>query len=189
MWRQAAENGARENLNAISRARQLARLIMELYREMGHDFAPYRIPYGECDQIYFAQVADGETYPFPPGTKDRLIAFMGVKSHVQLRQYRALLRVPPEVWVQADDENWPEARLRPYTAVKADKGVTSVTPTKAPTLKLTSDLVPKWAKVVEMVQQQQGATTPQNILQRMIECYLKFGGQVEQDWRRERGAK
>ncbi|MCA9913933.1 MAG: ParB N-terminal domain-containing protein, partial [Anaerolineae bacterium] len=110
LWRQAAENNARQNLNAISRARQFAVLLMDLLQERGTAFKPFH--QFEYERNYYAQVSEGDEYRIPRGTSERLINAMGVKNARQLRDYRALLRLPREVWEWADDYNWPERAIR-----------------------------------------------------------------------------
>lgn len=111
IWRQAAENNARANLNAISKARQLAVLLMDLRREHnGDQFEPFDS--FEDEQAYYAQVADGNTYKAPKNTSERLLSAMGLKHAKQLRDYRALLKLPPLVWQIADDLNWTEYFIR-----------------------------------------------------------------------------
>lgn len=110
VWRQASENNARSDLNAIGRARQFAILLMDLlgsehFRSFGHF---------ENEQDYYAQVSDGEQWRIPRGAAPRLAAAMGLKNTQQLRQYRGLLRLPPEVWTLADDEGWSESVCRSY---------------------------------------------------------------------------
>ncbi len=110
VWRQASENTARQQLNAISKARQLALLIMALYEEQGAEFLPYeRFPH---DRRFYAQVEDGNRYPVPEGESQRVLDAMNVKNPVQIRQYRGLLRLADEVWTAADDYNTPEKWLR-----------------------------------------------------------------------------
>ncbi len=111
IWRQAAENNARSNLNAISKARQLAVLLMDL-REREED-ATYR-PFEEfvTEQAYYSQVADGNAHRIPRGTSERLLNATGLKSPKQLREYRRLLRLPKMVWEIADDLNWAERAVR-----------------------------------------------------------------------------
>jgi hypothetical protein len=114
VWRQAGENNARANLNAVGKARQLAILIMDLYRQQGMRFGPYHllVPAGECDRAYYAQVADGSRYPVPRGSGEAVMNAMGFKQPSQLREHRALLKLPDEVWRVADDLNWTQGRIR-----------------------------------------------------------------------------
>lgn len=110
-WRQAAENNTRQDLNAIGKARQLAVLLMELLRDV-HEFMP--LEDFEHEQDFYAQVADGETFKTPRGKGEVLLNAMGLKNAVQLRQYRALLRLPRDVWDEADDDDWAEQRIRAF---------------------------------------------------------------------------
>jgi hypothetical protein len=114
VWRQAAENGVRANLNAISRARQLALLIMEIYRNHGTTFKSYEemVKSGMTDRAYYAQVSDGVTYDTPKGQGEAILNAMGLKQPSQMREYRGLLRLPDEVWQIADDLNWTQGRIR-----------------------------------------------------------------------------
>lgn len=110
VWRQAAENGARDNLNAIGRARQLSLLLMNTLTEEGMIFAP---PHDFAhEQDYYAQVADGNEYRIPRGQSDLFLVAMGLKNPRQLRDYRALLRVPRDLWEFADDRNLTEGEMR-----------------------------------------------------------------------------
>lgn len=112
VWRQASENTARSPLNAISMARQLAILLMDLYGD--EDFMPFEevVWQGVSDRAYYAQVADGNRYRIPPGRGEQLVSAMGIKSPDMLRKYRSLLRLPDEIWMLADDLNWEEGFVR-----------------------------------------------------------------------------
>jgi hypothetical protein len=112
IWRQAHENTARDDLNAISLARQLALLVMDIYMEKGVDFHPYEV-FGH-DRHFYAQVADGTSFPIPYGDAERVVAAMGVKSAMQVRHYRALLRLPDDIWQMGDDDNRKEGALREF---------------------------------------------------------------------------
>lgn len=114
VWRQASENNARANLNAISKARQLALLIMEVLQEQGQQFAPFEriVQTGDSDRSYYAQVADGEAYPLPRHSVETILNAAGFKSSSQLREHRSLLRLPDEVWKVADDLNWTQGKIR-----------------------------------------------------------------------------
>ncbi len=108
VWRQASENNARDNLNAISRARQLSLLLMDLHG--WHNFSGL----DQCDseQNFYAQVADGAAWRIPRGQGERLLNAMGLSDAGQLRQYRALLRLPADLWRKGDDEDLSEGELR-----------------------------------------------------------------------------
>lgn len=110
VWRQASENNARKDLNAVSKARQLALLIMNLYRAKKFDFKP--IEAFEHEQDYYAQVADGDKWRIPRGEGQKVLTLLGFSNMVQLRQHRALLRVNQELWDFADDNNISEYELR-----------------------------------------------------------------------------
>lgn len=109
-WRQAAENNTRADLNAIGKARQFAVLLMDLLTAEGEQFAGF--DQFQNEQDFYAQVADGESCRIPRGKGELLLTAMGLKNAQQLRGYRALLRLPSDLWREADDENWTEARVR-----------------------------------------------------------------------------
>lgn len=123
VWRQAGENNARDNLNAIGRARQFALLLMELYREENIEFDPFDKT-GESDRSFYAQVADGEKWRIPRGKAELLLNAIGLKSVRQLSQYRALLNLPDAAWIIADDSNLSEYRLRYILEMKLDESAT-----------------------------------------------------------------
>ena len=121
VWRQASENNARDNLNAISRARQLSLLLMDVH---GWDnFA--KVGACENEQAFYSQVADGALWRIPRGQGERLLNAMGLSNAGQLRQYRALLRLPADLWRKGDDEDLTEGELRKMKA--ALDSVTRVT--------------------------------------------------------------
>ena len=131
VWRQAAENGARKPLNAIGMARQLALLIMDMYEgDPGVAFDDYEtlvLP-GECDRRFYAQVANGNNWRVKRGFGQRVLDVTGLKSAGQIRQYRALLSIPDELWVRADVENMTEFGIRQLQSPsKQDYTVTTVT--------------------------------------------------------------
>lgn len=109
VWRQAGENNARDNLNAIGKARQFALLLMDLLAAQT-EFAPLTAFMHEQD--FYAQVADASDYPVPRGKGDELAAALGVTNRSVTTRYRKLLTLPRAVWLAADDLNWPERRLR-----------------------------------------------------------------------------
>lgn len=125
VWRQAAENGVRANLNAISRARQLALLVMEIYRDRGTTFKPFEqmVHPGKSDRAFYAQVADGTHYDIPKGHGETILNAMGLKQSSQVREYRQLLRLPDEVWQIADDLNWTQGRIRSLIRRSSDKDI------------------------------------------------------------------
>ncbi len=121
LWRQAAENNARDNLNAIGKARQLALLVMDLWRhdeEKPIEFLPFDA--FENEREFYAQVADMSP---PKGKGEILLSAMGVEHRNATMRYRNLLKLPDEVWVLADDRSWTEGRLRGLTAQSPDKAI------------------------------------------------------------------
>lgn len=101
VWRQAAENSERANLNMVSRARQFALLLMDCWREIGREFQPYDTFIH--DRAFYAQVVDLEA---PDGTSAKLMAACKVTSRAMLSNYRGVLGLSDEQWIQADDESW-----------------------------------------------------------------------------------
>jgi hypothetical protein len=117
VWRQAGENNARDNLNAIAKSRQFAILLMDLLRsEKQTQFQPYAA--FDFEQSYYAQVA--ELSP-PYGTSDRLLNAMGVTHKSAITRYRSLLKLPPDVWVVADDFSWGLADLYKMTTLSDEE--------------------------------------------------------------------
>jgi hypothetical protein len=94
---------------------------------------------GEPDLRFYAQVAKGkkeyvedkdEIYPIKPGMAQRILDVTDLKNAVQIRQYRALLRIDKDLWQRADEENWTENAIRDYVASlrpAAPESVTTVT--------------------------------------------------------------
>jgi len=118
VWRQAAENNARDNLNAIGKARQYAILLIDLLTK--DEKSPIRVrPFDsfENEREYYAQVAN---MPPPKGKNELILAIMGVEHRNATMRYKALLRLPNEVWQLADDRNWTEGRLRELTNLPSD---------------------------------------------------------------------
>ncbi len=113
VWRMAHENNVRDDLNAIGKARQFALLLMTLYADQ-YAFTPFQdlVEPGDCDRMYYAQVADGKQFPMPRGESEKLLNAMGFTSKSQLREHRSLLALPDEVWQWADDLNWAQRRIR-----------------------------------------------------------------------------
>lgn len=111
LWRQAAENGARQDLNAISIARQLALLLMDIYKDdpVKGNFSTWS---PHLDVEWYSQVYDSTQYPVPYGRGSEIAAALGLKSANQIRQYRALLALPRNVWQLADEYDWTEYRIR-----------------------------------------------------------------------------
>ncbi len=123
LWRQATENTARDALNAIARARQIALLLMDMHG--WEHFAPIEsFPH---EQDFYAQVADAHTWRIPYGKSDQLCLACGFENASRIRQYRALLKLTREQWTRADDNDIPEFELRKWMKLKS---VTAVTDSK-----------------------------------------------------------
>lgn len=118
VWRQAAENNARADLNAIGKARQFAILLMDLLRQDGYSFEPMSAFKNERD--FYAQVIDLRV---PYGKAGLLLNAMGFKNRSGVNRHANLLLLDNEVWKLADDYNCPEFVLRdllpPYPTEKA----------------------------------------------------------------------
>ena len=170
VWRQASENNARDNLNAISRARQLALLLMDVH---GRDnFANYDAC--ESEQSFYAQVADGALWRIPRGQGERLLNAMGLSDAGQLRQYRALLRLPADLWRKGDDEDLTEGELRKMKA--ALDSVTRVTvrtpkPKKDAVARLTAEATQWRNKLRKEINSLDSANKPK--IRRLIEAEIR----------------
>lgn len=125
IWRQASENNARDDLNAIGKARQFAILLMDLLAQNDNRTHFQPISEFEQEQDFYAQVGDGEQYRIPRGTADLLMGILNLKSRRQLSHYRALLMLPPLAWTIADDYNLTEYRLRQILDLKLDAETTT----------------------------------------------------------------
>lgn len=120
-WRQAAENNARDNLNAIAKARQYALLLMDVLSK--DENSPVRFkPFDafENEREFYAQVAKKEV---PKGKNATILSVMGVEHRNASSRLKALLRLPDEVWRLADDFGWPERRLRPLTTLPPHEAI------------------------------------------------------------------
>ena len=104
VWRQASENNARADLNAISKARQWAVLMMDLNGR--ENFKP--LTAFASERAYYAQAVELRV---PYGKGEQLLGAMGVASRSALARYRALLKLPDVIWTGADDLNLPEEQL------------------------------------------------------------------------------
>lgn len=113
-WRQAIENTAREDLNAIGRTRQFAILLMDLYGP--ENFKPFDA--FDHEQDFYAQVADEKKFRIPHGKSEALLRAMGLQHRNAFMRCRKLLNLSPAVWQQGDDENWPEDRLLKFVTTR-----------------------------------------------------------------------
>ncbi len=105
VWRQASENSARDNLNAVARARQYAILMMDLLAET----TPFKLYHEtESDRAFYAQVLGLRV---PTGQNERLLSALGVTSRSALSRYRDILGLSDDDWLRADDQNLSEREL------------------------------------------------------------------------------
>lgn len=140
VWTQVSENGAREELNAISVARGLALLLMDMYKDdEEYDFIPYEeiINSNDTDQAYYAQAADLRV---KRGLGNDVLYATGIKSQGMLYRYRQLLMIPERVWLQADVEDWTEFAIREHVQLLNGKP-TKPTPISEPNEGYTSPTV------------------------------------------------
>ena len=171
VWRQASENNARDNLNAISRARQLAVLLMDLHGSQNFT------SYNDCasEQAFYAQVADGGRWRIPRGQGERLLNAMGMTEASQLRQYRALLRLPDELWRKGDDESLSEGELRKMKSALAT--VTRVTTSSSgkPKKDIVGRLAVDAGQWRKRLRKEISSTTPETRpkLRRLIESEIR----------------
>jgi hypothetical protein len=115
VWRQASENNARADLNAIGKARQYAVLMMALHPTAS--FKPINL--FQSDREFYAQAAELST---PYGKRDDLLNALGVTSPSVLTRLRHLLQLPDEIWYGADDHNLPEDFLdKLYQVAQRDR--------------------------------------------------------------------
>ncbi len=133
VWRQASENTARADLNAIGRARQFAVLLMDLLLEENerlpaheqYHFEPFSkiVETTGIERQYYAQVADAKQFRVPSGKNALLTSAMGLKNRSQLSHYRAFLTLPDEVWQIGDDYNLPDEVLHRLASMDAQQAV------------------------------------------------------------------
>ncbi|NWF69083.1 MAG: ParB N-terminal domain-containing protein [Chloroflexi bacterium] len=108
VWRQASENTARQDLNAVGKARQYAVLMMDLLaHEQGVQFAPFE--QFTHERQYYAQTLAFDKTPY--GKREVLLNAMGLKSPAELNRCRKILALPDSVWTLADDLSAPQAAL------------------------------------------------------------------------------
>ncbi|MEQ8677176.1 MAG: hypothetical protein RLP44_09365 [Aggregatilineales bacterium] len=121
VWRQAAENNARQNLNAIGRARQFAILMMDLWETDEKDPREFaRFESFNHEQEYYRQAANLST---PYGKNNILLSAMGFKNRATATRYRELLNLPSSLWDLADDMNCPEGVLRNMVKLNEDDAI------------------------------------------------------------------
>jgi hypothetical protein len=116
VWRQANENNARADLNAIGKARQYAVLMLDLHNS--DHFKP--IESFKSERQYYSQVKD---LSVPYGKGEQLLNAMGVSSRSALTRYRKLLDLPDEIWRGGDDYNLSEEILAKLAKLPAQEAI------------------------------------------------------------------
>ncbi|NWF71272.1 MAG: ParB N-terminal domain-containing protein [Chloroflexi bacterium] len=134
VWRQATENTARADLNAIGKARQFAILMMDLWQREENGLVQFR-PLSDfpSERAYYAQVIDLRP---PYGKSGLLLGALGAKTRTAFARRRLLLGLPDEAWKLADDYSVSEdsliecAKLPPDAAVAALRALIDNVPSR-----------------------------------------------------------
>jgi hypothetical protein len=127
-FRQASENHAREQFNAIEQTRQFALLVMEA--RSGIDGVKYDrfedvIYAGECDRKFYKQVHNGNIHEVPDYLKPKIENAIA-KSWSRLSQFRSILAltgndaVDDAIWIAADTYNWSDRAIRDLAPAQRD---------------------------------------------------------------------
>lgn len=120
VWRQAAENNARQDLNAIGKARQYGRLLMALHEEDSNmRFAP--IESFDHEHHYYAQAVE---LKIPYGQGNRLFTAMGLHNRNEVQRCQTLLTLPDSVWTLGDDLNAPQSLLLKCASLSENEALT-----------------------------------------------------------------
>jgi len=120
VWRQASENAARADLNAIGRARQFSLLMMDLLGSQHIRFEDYDslVKHGQTDRAYYAQVIP---YRVPSGKGEMLSNGLGVSHRAAFTRCRTLLGLPDEVWTIGDTIDLSEDELLRLARLPSDE--------------------------------------------------------------------
>lgn len=141
---QAIENTNREDLNAIGKARQLAKLLMyHIERDTNYAFGPFT-DY-DHEQAFYAQVVDMSV---PGGRTNEILNQMNFADRSYISKYRKLLTLPIDLWEQADHENWTINKIAKATktAEKAPEPQNSQTKTQVDMFNDVSRLYDKYGE-------------------------------------------
>ncbi|MFW5691730.1 MAG: ParB/RepB/Spo0J family partition protein [Chloroflexota bacterium] len=122
VWRQASENAARADLNAIGRARQFSILLMDLLERQGVEFTAFddMVKVGESDRPYYAQAA---SHRVPSGKGEMLSNGLGVSHRAAFSRCRTLLNLPDEVWTIGDNLDLSEDELLRLAKMEPDAAI------------------------------------------------------------------
>ncbi|MDX2075058.1 MAG: ParB N-terminal domain-containing protein [bacterium] len=120
VWRQASENAARADLNAIGRARQFSLLMMDLLSSQNIRFEDYDtlVKHGQSDRPYYAQVIP---YRVPSGKGEMLSNGLGISHRAAFTRCRTLLGLPDEVWTIGDTLDLSEDELLRLARLPSDE--------------------------------------------------------------------
>jgi hypothetical protein len=116
---QAAENNQRETMNAISQARAVAKMLMEMHAgEI--DLLPYEQLVGDdgCDRSYFAQMTGVSA---KHGRLEEIMSALNTSNRARVSHYRKLLELSDEAWMLADERNLSERYLRSVVRVPVEQ--------------------------------------------------------------------
>lgn len=118
VWRQASENTARADLNAIGRARQFSILLMDLLQREGENFKTYEdlVRPGVSDRAYYAQVLE---HRVPSGKGEMLSNAIGAGHRSAFTRCRMLLGLPDPVWEVGDNMDVSEDELLRWARLPA----------------------------------------------------------------------
>ena len=120
VWRQATENGSRQNLSSIGKARQYALLLMEAVKE-AEPTKRFRT-FVECEDEYtFYRQAHDQRIPHL--FRDRIAKAMGVTSPGELARYRSILGLDPLIWEFADDYDVALSNLLPLIQLSPEEAL------------------------------------------------------------------
>lgn len=112
VWSQIEENTQREQMNAISLARSLAKLKMAMWAdEMTFESYAHMVQAGGGDRHFFAQAAE---LSIRQGMAETVRNTLNIANRGMISRYNKLLTLPDEVWMQADEENWSEGKIRQW---------------------------------------------------------------------------
>lgn len=135
-WAQAAENSARESLNAIGRARQYALLMMAAWENNGRVKLHIPITHFQREQDFYRQALEHKS--LPNGYGQRMLTYLGVKSRADLSRLRDLLNLDVRLWTLGDDWNAPLDVLLRCAKLDPDQGVALLQQWRTPNKKASA---------------------------------------------------
>ncbi len=173
---QAAGNSQNDPLNAISKARMFAKLLMIARAEGGEHYDSWNQLVVECDRPWYAQVANGEIHRIPRGMGPQFEQALNITVE-QMRHYRNLLRITENheiddaLWQLGDKGSWAERFLREIgqylepsiirQILDATDGYTVTTVTVSRTEEVLREAVESAKKAAELAKKQAERDAPQ----------------------------